>query len=478
MSTGLVLFGNDLRLDDHPALFRACAKCDTLVLAYVLDEHPPRYRHPGAASNGYLHHSLIALQQALRRKNRELILRRGDGIPTILHLVEACRADQVYWNRSADPVVVEWENRLIDALKERGVSAHTFQCETLFPMGAVLNGQGAPYKVFTPFYKACLRVGPPNKPLSAPARIPAGSGSISLLNIEQLGLLPKRDWAKTFSEFWSAGESAAHEQLVRFLDDGLFSYAHARDELGRMGTSRLSAALHFGELSVRRVWHILADQCGASSEPFLRQLLWREFARSLLDFAPHTVTKPLNARFNDFPWRTDATQLRAWHQGQTGYPVVDAGMRELWQTGYMHNRARMIVGSFLVKDLRLHWREGERWFWDTLVDADLANNVMGWQWIGGCGADAAPYFRIFNPVTQGQKFDPTGDYVRRWVPELSKVPNRWLHAPWTAMPQDLESWGIRLGRDYPPPVVEHSQARKEALDAWRSIRRRSTQQSL
>ena len=470
MSTVLVSFHHDLRLDHHPALACACRECGVVVPAVVLDTQAPAYRAPGAASNWYLHHSLSKLQESIKRLGSKLVLRTGDLHAEVLDLLDACNADTVFWNRSSDPAERDREDVLIAKIQARGLSVRTFHCDALFAPGSVLNKQGTPYKVFTPFYKACLALGPPKSPLPAPTRIPAASMSIRSLELQELGLLPTQNWAAGFPQVWTPGEEAAHEGLHNFLETGLASYAHARDELGRYGTSRLSAALHVGEMSVRRIWHVLASQGGAVAAPYLRQLVWRDFARSLLYHAPHTVTEPLNEKFSTFPWRVHAGQLKAWQQGRTGYPVVDAGMRELWQTGYMHNRARMITGSFLVKDLRMQWRAGERWFWDTLVDADLANNVMGWQWISGCGADAAPYFRIFNPVSQGQKFDPAGEYVRRWVPELTRVPNRWLHCPWTASAADLKEWGVYLGRTYPLPVVDHAEARKEALRAWQSIR--------
>jgi deoxyribodipyrimidine photo-lyase len=334
--------------------------------------------------------------------------------------------------------------------------------------------------VFTPFWKACLEQSQPERLVSSPRRIPAPKHWPKSLALEELGLEPKPNWARGFSEVWKPGSEGAADALKQFVTAGVASYGTERDRPDHRGTSRLSPQLHFGELSPRQVWHAIRGGSKPSARsraakhndvhPYLRQLGWREFAHQLLFHFPQTVDQPLREKFERFPWKTDARPLKAWQKGRTGYPIVDAGMRELWTTGWMHNRVRMIAASFLVKNLLIPWQQGAEWFWDTLVDADLANNTLGWQWTAGCGAYAAPFFRIFNPVLQGRKFDPHGDYVRRWVPEIKLLPSRWIHEPWSAPTAVLVSAGIRPGKDYPAPIVDHSEARKRALAAYRRLK--------
>ena len=338
-----------------------------------------------------------------------------------------------------------------------------------------MKKDGTPYKVFTPFYrKGCLEASaPPAQPIGAPAAINF-LDSAEGLEPDALGLMPRIRWYEEMAETWQPGEDGAHARLQQFLDDGIRGYKDGRNRPDQAHVSRLSPHLHFGEISPRQVWH--AAQAFEAREGFekdvdhfLSEIGWREFSYYLLYHWPDLPRKNLQAKFDRFPWRDDAGALKRWQRGQTGYPIVDAGMRELWRTGYMHNRVRMIVGSFLVKNLMLHWHHGEDWFWDTLVDADLANNSASWQWISGCGADAAPYFRIFNPVTQGQKFDPDGDYVRTYVPEIAALPNKYLHSPWDAPADVLESAAVRLGEDYPAPIVDLKATRARALDAFSSL---------
>ncbi|GAB4193448.1 MAG: hypothetical protein Kow00105_07640 [Phycisphaeraceae bacterium] len=342
----------------------------------------------------------------------------------------------------------------------------------------VQTKSGGPYKVFTPFWRACSQLPAPSRPVRAPTQIPAPGAWPESCELEALHCLPTVDWAAGMREAWQPGEAGAHTRLKSFLDRAIDDYQDQRDRPDISGTSRLSPHLHFGEISPRRVWHAVNDRIRShqskayqsSANEFLRQLFWREFAYHLIYHFPHTSDEPLRPQFQRFPWDKNDAALKAWQRGRTGYPIVDAGMRELWHTGWMHNRVRMIVASFLVKDLLLNWRHGAEWFWDTLVDADLANNTLGWQWAGGCGADAAPYFRVFNPVLQGRKFDPEGRYVRRWIPELAKLDSRWVHEPWNAKPEDLQAAGIELGRDYPRPIVDHSQARDRALEAFQTLK--------
>jgi deoxyribodipyrimidine photo-lyase len=330
--------------------------------------------------------------------------------------------------------------------------------------------------VFSPFWRACLAGAAPARPLPAPARIPAPKAWPDGVPVERLELLPKIHWDAGMRQAWTPGAAGAHARLAAFVAGPIRGYAESRDIPGVQGTSMLSPHLHFGELSPREAWHAAGDLLpGARAavtkniEKFRAELGWREFGHHVLANFPRTAEDPLRPEFRRFPWREDAAKLRAWQRGRTGYPFVDAGMRELWHTGWMHNRVRMVVASFLVKHLLMHWMHGAEWFWDTLVDADLANNTLGWQWAGGCGADAAPYFRIFNPVTQGEKFDGAGDYIRRWVPELAKVPSEHLHAPWEAPPLALAAAGVTLGETYPRPIVDHVAARADALAALSAI---------
>jgi deoxyribodipyrimidine photo-lyase len=331
---------------------------------------------------------------------------------------------------------------------------------------ALATGQGKPYQVFTPYWKKFTATPRVPQPLDAPSRLNAAAdpGGPPL---EALELLPTIAWDRGLQEMWNPGAEAAKVLLQRFLKGPLERYDGERDLPAIDGTSRLSPYLHWGEISPRRLWHVCHGRPGA--EPWLRQLVWREFAHQMLHHFPHTPEQPLREEFAAFPWDGDPALLPAWQKGRTGYPLVDAGMRQLWHTGWMHNRVRMVVASFLVKHLLLPWQEGARWFWDTLVDASLANNTFGWQWTAGCGADAAPYFRIFNPISQGQKFQAS-DYIRQWVPELKRVPDKLLHEPWTGSRAGLEQVGVKLGKDYPRPIVDHKQARQRALDSYQQMK--------
>jgi deoxyribodipyrimidine photo-lyase len=342
----------------------------------------------------------------------------------------------------------------------------------------VTNQQGRAFQVFTAYWRACAKLPRPSAPTAAPRRVPAPTVWPASVSLGDLALEPSIDWAGGLRAAWKPGVRGAAGKLRQFLNEGFTSYTTGRDRPDLAGTSRLSPHLHFGEISPRQVWHALRSRlvksrsanADAAAQAYLRDLGWREFAHHLLLHFPRTVAEPLRPQFARFPWSRDTRSLRAWQRGRTGYPIVDAGMRELWTTGWMHNRVRMIVASFLVKHLLIDWRAGAAWFWDTLVDADLANNTLGWQWVAGCGADAAPYFRIFNPVLQGRKFDPDGGYVRRWVPELAALPPEWIHAPWEAPQAVRGSASVRLGEHYPRPIVDHRFARDRALRALRSIR--------
>jgi deoxyribodipyrimidine photo-lyase len=420
-----------------------------------------------------LHQSLKQLDASLHRLGSRLIIRRGPTLDTIRDLLKTTGTGAVFWNRRYEPAAIKRDAAVKAALKNDGWFVESFNGSLLHEPWTIHTQQGQPYQVFTPFWKACLAQPPPELPEKAPSRLEIPSRWPATLNLADLGLEPTIDWAKGMREVWHPGETGASERLARFLDQALNDYADGRNRPDQPGTSRLSPHLHFGEISVRQVWHAVHQQLLSCRTPkaansvrvFLSELGWREFAHHLLFHFPHTPDQPLREQFARFPWQPDADHLRAWQRGRTGYPIVDAGMRELWQTGWMHNRVRMIVASFLVKDLLIPWQEGARWFWDTLVDADLANNTLGWQWSAGCGADAAPYFRIFNPVRQGEKFDPDGTYVRRWIPELEHLPNRWIHQPWKAPARDLTNARVYLGSTYPHPIVDHLEARSRALNA-------------
>jgi deoxyribodipyrimidine photo-lyase len=432
---------------------------------------------PGAASRWWLHHSLTALAHDLEQRGSRLILRTGRTEDELTQIIRRTKANAVFWNRRYEPALRERDKQLAAHLADLGVEVQTFNGDLLVEPAEVSTKQGKPYQVYTPFWRACGEHATPDEPLPCPEQIPAPPRWPSRVALRRLGLLPKVDWASGFRSVWSPGTAGAYAQLERFLESGIDGYDQDRNRPDLPGSSRLSPHLHFGEISPRTVWHMIQEsqrgrRAGAAgAQTYRKEIFWREFAHHLLHWFPHTTDEPLRDTFRDFPWAEDAAALAAWQQGETGYPLVDAGMRELWTTGWMHNRVRMIVASFLVKDLLIHWRHGARWFWDTLVDADLANNTLGWQWTAGCGADAAPFFRIFNPVTQGERFDPHGRYVRQWVPELARLPDRWLHAPWTAPESTLASADVRLGDTYPQPIVDHSEARQRALDAYKAIKK-------
>ncbi len=466
----LLWFRRDLRLSDHPALTAAVESGRPVLPVYVLDgEDPDGGARPlGGAARWWLHGSLAALAADLEVRGSRLILRRGPVLRALSDLATEVGADAVFWTRHAGAD----EKPLADALAACGIRARRFRGTLLFEPEDVRTRQGTPFRVFTPFWKHLQTLEPPARPLPAPDRVPAPERWPASDALEDWALRPTRpDWAGGLRATWTPGEAAAHARLVAFLDERAAGYAEGRDRLAAEATSRLSPALRFGEISPRVIWHAVGDRPrDHGAESFLREVGWREFCHHLRHQAPDLAESPLQAAFARFPWRDDPDGLAAWQSGRTGYPVVDAGMRQLWHTGWMHNRARMIVGSFLVKDLLIDWRAGERWFWDTLVDACPANNPAGWQWVGGCGADAAPFFRVFNPVLQGEKFDSAGDYVRAWVPELARLPDRWLHRPWEAGSLTLREAGVRLGETYPQPLVDHKAARDRALAALRVIK--------
>ena len=469
----LLWFSRDLRLADNPALAAALARGPVLPF-FLLDDAEAGAWAPGGASRWWLHGALQALDQALRARGSRLILRRGAARPAFAELLAQTGADAVYWNRRYEPWARARSAALKLELRAQGVDVRSFNASLLHEPGQLNTQQGDPYRVFTPFWKALrsqLRV---ERPGAAPARLAGPAQWPASDALDDWALRPPRpDWAAGLRAAWTPGEAGALERLRDFAGAAALAYAEQRNLPGQAGTSRLSPHLHFGEIGPRQVWHALARRHRATDEgrpppgveTFLSEIAWREFSYHLLHHFPQLPQEPLRGAFAHFPWEDDPAGLRAWQQGRTGYPIVDAGLRELWHPGWMHNRVRMIVASFLVKDLLLPWQAGATWFWDTLVDADLASNSASWQWVAGCGADAAPYFRVFNPSLQGAKFDPQGRYVRRWLPELARLPDARLHAPWEASAAELEAAGVQLGRHYPAPIVEHGAARSRALRA-------------
>ena len=426
---------------------------------------------PGAASRWWLHHSLASLDRALRAVGGKLLIRRGPASEVLPRLARETGAARLFWNRLYEPAAIEAEGRVEVAARAAGVETRSFPGALLYEPGAIQTAEGRPFQVFTPYWRACAAMGPPPPPADGPRRLPAPAAWPASLSLDSLGLLPRIDWAGEMNSSFTPGEAGALSRADEFARHEVDGYPQARDRPAQSGVSRLSPHLHFGEISPRQLWHAAASHAAdaAAAQAFQRELGWREFAHHLLFHFPHTSAEPLRPRFRDLAWADSPGALRAWQRGQTGYPLVDAGMRQLWRTGWMHNRVRMIVASFLVKDLLLPWQQGAAWFWDTLVDADLANNTLNWQWSAGCGADAAPFFRIFNPVIQGKKFDPDGDYVRRYVPELRELPARWIHEPWRAPREALARGAVELGVTYPEPIVDHAWARQRALDAFARI---------
>jgi deoxyribodipyrimidine photo-lyase len=463
MSNPVVMwFRQDLRLSDHPAL-AAAAAAGPVIPVFVLDDETPGDWRWGGASRWWLHKSLEALGVAV-----PLILRRGRADVILEKLITETKASALYFTRDYAPWSGALEQRIKSICEDRSVACHRYGGFLLHEPEAIRNGAGQFFKVYTPFSRACFANGEPRpaKPAARPAWASHGLASEAL---QSWKLLPdKPDWSRGLSQRWQPGEAGAQKRLVAFLDQGLKGYAEGRDRPDQSFTSCLSPHLHWGEISPHQVWQG-TRQCMAvgegrldrDGEKFLKEVLWREFAYCLLHHVPSFPEKPFRPEFADFPWADDAVSLRRWQHGETGYPIVDAGMRELWATGIMHNRVRMITASFLIKHLLIPWQQGEHWFWDTLVDADIGNNAAGWQWVAGCGADASPYFRIFNPVLQGAKFDPRGDYVRRWLPELKDVPTPFIHTPWD-MPLPPKA--------YPAPMVDHAMARSRALAAFQQMR--------
>jgi len=475
--TTLVWFRQDLRLADNPALLAASSLGEPVIPVYVHAPDEEGAWGAGGAGRWWLHRSLERLDAQLRDRGSRLCVRRGGALAELLAVAAATGAQRVLWNRRYEPAAIARDSAIKKALRDAGLQVESHNSALLYEPWEIESQSGGPFQVFTPFWRRCLAVREPAPPVASPSDWPAPSVWPESQPLAQLGLLPTVAWAGGLESAWQPGRAGALRQLETFLADAYAGYQTQRNRPDLAGTSRLSPHLHFGEIGPREIWartreHALAAGQTTSwrQSQFLTEVGWREFAYHLLFHFPHTAEAPLRSKYARFPWKTNPSGLRAWQRGLTGYPIVDAGMRQLWHTGWMHNRVRMIVASFLVKDLLLSWRQGADWFWDTLVDADLASNTLGWQWAGGCGADAAPYFRIFNPTLQGQKFDPDGAYVRRWVPELTALPTAWIHEPWKAPAAVMQQAGITLGPGgYPRPIVDHGTARQEALDALATL---------
>lgn len=474
----IVWYRQDLRLTDQPALAAAAAR-GPVVPVYILSDDEEGGWAPGGASRWWLHHSLKSLSSALTQAGAGLVLRKGPALQVLLDLARSTGASGVVWNRRYEPAAIARDTAVKTGLRQAGLTADSYNASLLFEPWEIKTGSGGPFKVFTPYWNACRAASEPPAPLKAPSRLTGPRARPATLKLDELKLLPEIGWDKGFYEHWTPGEAGASRESNLFIKTLLDSYAVQRDVPAVRGTSRLSAHLHWGEIGPRQLWHAVTTAAaragrggapGKGAETYLKELCWREFAYHVLYHQPRTVDAPLREEFEKVAWSKDRSALKRWQQGRTGYPIVDAGLRELWVTGWMHNRVRMIVGSFLTKDLLIDWRKGAEWFWDTLVDADLASNTFGWQWVAGCGADAAPYFRIFNPILQSERFDPQGEYLRRWLPELGDLAAPWIHRPWEAPPEVLRRAGVRLGEEYPLPMVDHAQARERTLEAFKILK--------
>ena len=460
----------DLRLHDNPALAAAVATGEPVLPVYIHAPDEAGPWAPGAAARWWRHHSLEALEQALAHAGSSLVIRQGDSLAVLRRLIAETGANAIYWNRLYEPAAVARDCDIKRQLCEQGLAVRSFNAALLCEPWALETGNGGPYRVFTPFWRKLMSQLALRAPLPAPRQLKAPARPPMSGSLGELRLLPEVGWAGGLAASWTPGEVGGLARLEQFRESGLAAYERQRDWPACDGVSALSPWLHCGEISPWQVLAAVRERAGA--EAFVRQLGWREFAHHVLFHFPDFPDKPLNPDFEHFPWRQDHQDLLAcWQRGQTGFPIVDAGMRQLWHSGWMHNRVRMIVASLLVKNIRAPWQAGARWFWDTLVDADLANNSLGWQWAGGCGADAAPYFRIFNPVRQGQRFDPDGAYVKHWLPELREVPQRFIHCPWGMSDAEQTHCGVRIGRDYPEPVVDLKHSREQALEAFRKIKK-------
>ncbi len=484
MDTAIIWYRQDLRLADNPALVEAC-KHGKILPIYIFDTTPSKNEQLGAASKCWLHYALESLKSDF---DGNLSFYSGPPLEIFKDLLSKYNISAVYWNRLYDANSIKRDTEIKAFLKEQNIEAESFNGSLLWEPWSIKKADGTPYKVFTPYYRrGCLNGNEPRDVYAKPdfkhGNKSNSKGGIGVgkkiikdkesLPLEKLNLLPEIPWFEKMKKHWDISEKGAIKNLNLFIENALHDYKDGRNFPARPFTSKLSPYLHFGQISPQQIWQALKflpeEQHDENMDCFCSELGWREFSYSLLFYNKDLQVKNLRERFDNFEWLYDEEQLLAWQKGQTGIPIIDAGMRELWQTGYIHNRVRMLVGSFLVKNLRLHWHHGERWFWDCLLDADLASNSASWQWIAGCGADAAPYFRIFNPVTQSEKFDSEGSYIRKYIPEIAKLTNKYLTKPWTAPAEILKEANIELGKTYPKPIVDLKASRQEALDAFKQI---------
>ena len=463
MSNVLVWFHNDLRLGDNPALVKAIESGNKVIPIYIWDEKDSDL-HTGSAGKWWLHQSLDRLSNRIEELGNKLVLRKGNPKPIIEEFVSQNNISKIFMNRRFEPHIIERDEDILSQMDHEITNGNL-----LFDPEDIRTKQDKQYTVFTPLWRNCKMQAEPHEPLAIPSEIPAPDKFPESLSLDELGLLPKINWYETFEKKWRPGEEEANRILVHFLKSEARKYGKQRNIPGVRGTSRLSPYLRFGEISPKTIWHVSKDYSNPGTEHFVREVGWREFSYHLMANFPFLANKPLRENFEQFPWRDSDEDYEAWTKGMTGYPIVDAGMRELYATGWMHNRVRMIVSSFLVKHLLIDWRKGERWFFDTLLDGDFCSNNAGWQWVSGGGADAAPYYRIFNPILQGKKFDTGGRYVRKWVPEIADIPNANLHAPWELSEGQLQLFGVELGETYPEPIVNHEFARKRALESFDQI---------
>jgi deoxyribodipyrimidine photo-lyase len=467
----ILWFRQDLRVQYHPAFEAAKATGQPILPLYILDDEMLNSWKMGAAQRWWLHHSLTSLSQSIQAQGGNLILRQGPPAQVLAEILKESGAQSIYWSRCYEPFAIARDTELKKNFIEQGITIKSFNASLLFEPWEIQNQQGFPYKVFTQFWKKCLTQGP-RFPTFEKATASQFCQEVKSDDLNSWELTPTHpNWAQHFSELWTPGEHGAHQKFEDFLAHSLQKYNEARNRPDYHGTSRLSPHLHFGEISPHQIWQRIYQMPphNLSSERYLSEIGWREFSYHLLYHFPSLPDRPFQEKFSTFQWKHSSHALQAWQQGKTGYPIVDAGMRELWHTGWMHNRVRMVVASFLTKHLLQSWQEGEKWFWDTLVDADMANNAASWQWVAGCGADAAPYFRIFNPLLQGEKFDPQGTYIRRWIPELKNLSNSFIHKPWQASQEELGQAGITLGETYPLLIVNHEVARKLALESYKQL---------